>query len=435
MHANRFPRSARIGARSAILLAHGAFWFLLAAAVQSAGVGAAPFPDEPAAHAAYDRMNDAMRRARSLSYTSRYGRESGGVVRNSCSYRIWLKKPNYFRMETRSDEGEPGGNLVGDGANLWIYWPRGRPKWQLVAESDADSKTRFTSYMTRPAPEGGHSILHEAPLLGGGMGFPILDASAFHGHVDSIRRYLDAVRGVGSETIRGEDCDGIELSFMDGQRTWRLWLSRRDHLPRRMEEVVRVKSEIITREEWSSVEIDREIPDATFAWTPPAGWTEWRLPDDEGALLKPGSKAPDFDLASVDGGRIRLSDFRGKAVWICFWRLGCPPCREELPHLQSVYSGHKDRGLVVLGVNVSDDREIVRDFLRERGVTFPNVLDTSPTAEQTWSRAYGVGAIPVNYLIDRDGVVVDAWIGYVKDAARADSALKSLGVGVAGGGR
>ena len=120
------------------------------------------------------------------------------------------------------------------------------------------------------------------------------------------------------------------------------------------------------------------------------------MPDEEDNLLKPGSKAPDFDLTSVSGGRIKLSSLRGKAVWLCFWRVGCPPCRQEMPYLQSLHAKYRDRGLVVLGVNVSDDRAITREFLRERGVTFPNILDASPAAEEVYSRDYGVGTIPVN---------------------------------------
>jgi len=388
-------------------------------------------PLTQAARGTYNRLIEAMHQAKTLSYVSRYEREVEGRVRTVCTYRVWLKKPNFFRMETRSSSGELGGILIGDGTRLWIYWPNGRPQWEYVVESEADRKTRFTSYMTKPAPRGQHSILHEAPFLGAGMGLPILDASAFHGHSDSLERYLDAVQSAGAETIGGEDCDKIEVSLVDHQRSWSLWLSKRDHLPRQVKEVVHVSTDVVTHERWSSVAIDQEIPDAMFAWTPPAGCTEWKLPDEEDSLLKPGAKAPGFDLTSVDGGRIKLSDFRGKAVWLCFWRVGCPPCRQEMPHLQSLYAKYKDRGLVVLGVNVSDDGTITREFLHRCGVTFPNILDTSIAAQEVYSRDYGVGSIPVNYLINGDGIVVDRWIGYPEGNTRENSALRRLGLGVA----
>ena len=432
MNAIDLSPAARRSAGAVILLLGTAAWLMLGAPVDATGADGAAFADEPAAHATYNRMIQAIREATSLSYTSRFERESGGGKRIACTYRVWLKKPNFFRMETRSTAGEPGGILIGDGTSLWIHWPNGRPQWDLVTQSEADRKTRFTSYMTKPAPRGRHSILHEAPFLGAGMGIPILDASLFHGHVDSIDPYVDGVRAAGSEAIDGEDCDRIEVSLMHHQRTTYLWLSTRDHLPRKLKEVVRVSSDIVAREEWSKVAVDQEMPEGMFAWTPPAGWTQWKLPDEETGQLKPGSKAPDFDLTSLDGGRIKLSDLRGKIVWLCFWRVGCPPCREEMPHLQSLYTKYRDQGLAVVGVNVSDDREITRKFLSEHGVTFPNILDTSKAAEKVYSQDYGVGTIPVNYLINGDGIVVDGWIGNLEGQARENTALKTLGLGATG---
>jgi len=59
-----------------------------------------------------------------------------------------------------------------------------------------------------------------------------------------------------------------------------------------------------------------------FVWTPPERWQQWEMPSPEGALLKPGTGAPDFELAAVDGSKIKLSDFRDKIVWFCIWRAG-----------------------------------------------------------------------------------------------------------------
>ena len=141
MNATYLPGTARRGVGSAILLLGGAAWLLLPASVDAAGLDAAAFADEPAAHAAYDRMIEAIHQARSLSYTSRYQREAEGRVLTACTYRVWLKKPNFFRMETRSSSGELGGTLIGDGTRLWIHWPKGRPQWKYVVESEADRKS------------------------------------------------------------------------------------------------------------------------------------------------------------------------------------------------------------------------------------------------------------------------------------------------------
>jgi hypothetical protein len=176
--------------------------------------------------------------------------------------------------------------------------------------------------MKKPAPPGGHSIGHETGRLGAGLGMPIIDPSTFFGYTDSLQPYLDGVKGLGAEKVGAEDCDKIEVSIMKHQRSWYLWLSKRDHLPRKLEQIVRVSYDIVMKEEWSSVTINGDIPNTMFAWKPPKGWTEWREPPIEAGLLKPGARAPDFTLASADGKRIKLSDYRGQMVWFYVWRAG-----------------------------------------------------------------------------------------------------------------
>jgi hypothetical protein len=154
------------------------------------------------------------------------------------------------------------------------------------------------------------------------MSMPIIDPSTFFGYTDSLQTYLDGVKGLGIEKVAGEDCDKIEVSIMKHQRSWYLWLSKRDHLPRKLKQIVRVSYDIVMNEEWSSVSTNADMADTMFAWEPPKGWTQWRLPPLDASLLKPGTQAPDFDLASTDGKRIKLSDYRGKIVWFYVWRAG-----------------------------------------------------------------------------------------------------------------
>ena len=284
----------------------------------------APFADEPAAHALYEAMIDAMRGADSLRYVSDYRCEARGREFGLCTYTATLKKPNYARVEAVRD-GEIRGVLVGDGNTFWTYWPNGRPRygWEQRGEAaEHYKKTRFTCYMRKPAPLGRHSIGHDVGKLGAGISMSIIDPSTFHGYTDSMQAYLDAIRGLGVETVAGEDCDVIELSFMKYQRSWSLWLSQRDHLPRKLEQVVRVSYDIKAYEVWSDVTVNGEVSLDLFKWRPPKGWQEWSMPPIEEGLLKPGTPAPDFDLAALNGGRIKLSEHRGNVVWLNKWRAG-----------------------------------------------------------------------------------------------------------------
>ncbi len=269
----------------------------------------------------YREMIAALRQAESLSYVSRYEIKGKNDFAHSCTYRAWLKKPNYFRVEGESPVRGKGGILIGDGNRLWIYWPEGRPF--VEEDSEADKKTRLTSYMTKPAPLAAHSIGHEVVYLGIGMSMPVIDPSTFHGYTDSLQAYLDGVTSLPAEKIGDEECDHILVNIMKHQRSWEIWLSTAVHLPRKMKEIVRVSYDLVITEEWSAVTVNGEIPDTMFAWKPPEGWTEWRMPSIETGLLKPGTEAPDFELDAAEGGtKIKLSDFRGKIVWFYVWRAG-----------------------------------------------------------------------------------------------------------------
>ena len=176
--------------------------------------------------------------------------------------------------------------------------------------------------MSKLAPPMHHSIGHEVGLLGSGMIMNILDLSTFHGYTDCLQPLIDGVARHGTETFAGEPCDVLDLSFMDGQRAWRLWISQRDHLPRKLSEAVHVANDIHAEEVWSNIRVNEAIPDERFVWEPPDGWQQWWLPETEQALLKTGTEAPDFNLKLADGKTARLSNYRGKMVWLVFWRSG-----------------------------------------------------------------------------------------------------------------
>ena len=114
-----------------------------------------------------------------------------------------------------------------------------------------------------------------------------------------------------------------------------------------------------------------------------------------------GDLAPDFSLADLQGNPVRLSSLCGKVVVLNFWATWCPPCRNELPDLQSFYADYNRRGVIVLGINQQEAIDLVRDFRDNHKLTFPILLDPD---HQVGDR-YHVNAVPWTVFIDRSGVI------------------------------
>ncbi|MCS5695131.1 TlpA family protein disulfide reductase [Desulfofundulus thermocisternus] len=116
-----------------------------------------------------------------------------------------------------------------------------------------------------------------------------------------------------------------------------------------------------------------------------------------------GQRAPDFTLTTADGEELSLSDFRGRPVVLNFWATWCPPCRAEMPAIQSFYE-KTGREIHVLAVNLTASERSaarVKDFLDAGGFTFPVLLDTRGDV----AREYLVRAIPTTFFIDREGII------------------------------
>jgi peroxiredoxin len=126
-----------------------------------------------------------------------------------------------------------------------------------------------------------------------------------------------------------------------------------------------------------------------------------------GPAPKEGEPAPDFILLDVNGNVVRLSDFKGKAVVLNFWATWCVPCRQEFPELINAYDRNKDKGLVIIGVNVRENASSVRKFADDFGARYPILVDTDGSV----SSQYRIQGLPVTWFIDRDGVARAQIIG------------------------
>ncbi len=128
-----------------------------------------------------------------------------------------------------------------------------------------------------------------------------------------------------------------------------------------------------------------------------------------GAGLETGTVAPDFILKNLNGDDVQLSQFRGKVVLIDFWAVFCKPCVIVLPKIQEIHEKYNDEELVVLMINVSEDKKKIQKFIEENGYTFQVLLGSGNMNVQ---KNYGLIGIPHTYIIDKQGKVAYSRIGY-----------------------
>jgi peroxiredoxin len=112
-------------------------------------------------------------------------------------------------------------------------------------------------------------------------------------------------------------------------------------------------------------------------------------------------QAPGFTLDSLDGGTITLGDLEGQVVVLDFWAVWCRPCVEAMSHLQQLHERYADQGVVVLAINVEEDRHEVAEFVADHGYTLTVLFDSNGRIAD----AYGVVGIPHTVVVDREGEV------------------------------
>lgn len=123
--------------------------------------------------------------------------------------------------------------------------------------------------------------------------------------------------------------------------------------------------------------------------------------------VQKGNIAPDISLYDLDGKEVRLSDFRGEVVMLNFWATWCPGCREEMPSKETLYQQYKEKGFVILAVDVKDNQEKVKKFMKEKNLTFPVLLDWNEAICEEYEILY----FPTTFIIDQNGVIRAVVVG------------------------
>ncbi|PFN96149.1 alkyl hydroperoxide reductase [Bacillus sp. AFS076308] len=124
--------------------------------------------------------------------------------------------------------------------------------------------------------------------------------------------------------------------------------------------------------------------------------------------LSIGASAPDFELKTLTGDTVKLSQLKGKKVMLNFWATWCPPCKAEMPEMEQ-FSKQIGDDTVILAVNI-DPQLDVQGFVNENKITFPILLD----AEDKVNEAYQILSIPTTYFINSKGIIQNKYTGSMK---------------------
>jgi peroxiredoxin len=135
-------------------------------------------------------------------------------------------------------------------------------------------------------------------------------------------------------------------------------------------------------------------------------------------IAKVGDVAQDFTLPTLDGQLTTLSHFKGKEVFLFFWTEGCVFCQtRNIIHVNDIYLKGQQTDLVVLSVNIAESKGEVSEFVRQKGLIYPVLMDRDASVTR---KKYGVYIVPTLFIIAKDGVIKEKVYGYMSEQALLD---------------
>lgn len=134
-------------------------------------------------------------------------------------------------------------------------------------------------------------------------------------------------------------------------------------------------------------------------------------------------RAPNFALEAVNGGTLRLEDLRGKVVLLNFFATWCLPCRQEIPDFVRLYENFKHKGFEIVGIGLDmEGAAVLRPFLRHFRVSYPVLLGTREVVVDYG----GIRGIPTTFLIDKNGIIAERFVGLRPPRVLEQSVLELL---------
>lgn len=239
-----------------------------------------------------------------------------------------------------------------------------------------------------------------------------------------------SLRGEPPVEVDGRLCDVIFVAS-DPARPGagvRYFVAKDDRVPRRVEWAERQPADapdgsIARRVDFTEVRLNVPLADSSFVIDAPEGFKvrpafsaprtsksrqEQAKRSPVGETLAIGTAAPAFSLKDADGKTHSLEEYKGKVVLLDFWGSWCPPCRAAMPGVQRIHEKFAGKPVVVIGLNFEQSPKAKpAEYMKTQGFTYQLLLEA-----QTIAPAYRVSAWPTFYLIDQQGLIVWAGVGF-----------------------
>lgn len=322
---------------------------------------------------------------------------------SSASFQITLVRPN--RLAMIANAGELAASVYSDGENIVTY------------------HQSLNKYLVETAPDNvGQFTEKEAGQIFAGPGGFLLNVLSPN-PAESLLEGTTGAKYVGKEEIAGKSYH--RCRFEQEQFDWDIWIAAEgDPLIHRfvpdmtkqlqsLPEEMRRGFKMELRVAFDKWNLDPTINESTFVFAPPEGAEKVNTflseQEEEGPHPLLGKVAPPFQLQNLEGKPVDLARHAGKQIVILdFWATWCGPCIAAMPEVKATADKFADKGVVVYFVNLQEDAETIREFLKEQKLVVPVALDI----EGAVAAEYGVSGIPQTVIIGKDGKVQVVHVGF-----------------------
>ena len=383
----------------------------------SSGPGPGPVPQGPASspvRASPPEISDAVKRAASVLQTHRSVQYvvastmelTGEGLSAKVAYETSMAyvSPGKTRIETKAPIGLRF-LTISDGEFTWTYEGMSKQYTKMASSPGltaflADAETRDLARMLLTGgPELKTTTLQDDAVTVDGRRRP---CSVIESRLDKFE--VPLAQGTALSDLVMVTC--VDKALGLGLKST---VSFKTQIPS-MGTAIRIELTQLT----TTLTLDEPLADALFVFTPPPGSHEGPVtsPFSGPSLDLTGQDAPEFDVRALDGTAYSLASLKGRPVLLDFWATWCGPCRKGMPAIENIARDYKDRGLVVLGVDVGENRKTVEDFLKATPASYPTILGT----ESGIAGAFQVRGYPTYVLIGADGKIAGYQVGFDSEA-------------------